>query len=450
MIKAEIVADSLSPQGNRITTMQVTFPRMILAELNTHRLFSRNSASSRAIPFKKTVKSVINNTFIPMAFQKSHSGMQGTAYLDMNKVYTHEEVEEPLLAFLMAAFKNEDGTWDEDYFEIQEILNEYVLPLLLEGKNRTIRSWWLKARDLVVAAACILHAMKVTKQICNRLLEPFMYHTVLVTGTEWENFFNLRCPMYFQETSWNSGYVKSRKKYLSQVGLPDNPAYYDRWTDVNWLRINKGQSEIHMMALAEAMYDAMNESKPKQLEAGDWHIPFDLTTSERHLNDLWDEEAIKIATARCARVSYTVVGEENPRKLKVGDKYKSFPDTDSTPLTLIESIEHNAGLRDNYCYINGEYVAYEEIFHIEKVSNFEKDIKLHDSLLESGHFSPFEHCARAMNDAEYNSFVKGYLQVSSEGREETGLGWGNPTIPGWCNNFRGFIQYRYLLENQRV
>jgi thymidylate synthase ThyX len=56
MYKAEILADSLSPQGHRITTMKITFPRFILAEMNTHRVFSRNSASSRAIPFNKMVK----------------------------------------------------------------------------------------------------------------------------------------------------------------------------------------------------------------------------------------------------------------------------------------------------------------------------------------------------------------------------------------------------------
>ena len=52
-IEAKIVADSINPQGDRITTYLLTFPRFILAELNTHRVFSKNSASSRAIPFEK-------------------------------------------------------------------------------------------------------------------------------------------------------------------------------------------------------------------------------------------------------------------------------------------------------------------------------------------------------------------------------------------------------------
>ena len=69
-INAEIIADSVDSKGNRITTMLLTFPRFILAELNTHRMFSRNSASSRAIPFEKMVKMVEEDPFIPIAWQK--------------------------------------------------------------------------------------------------------------------------------------------------------------------------------------------------------------------------------------------------------------------------------------------------------------------------------------------------------------------------------------------
>ena len=69
-ISAQIIADSVNTQGDRITTYILTFPRFILAELNTHRMFSRNSASSRAIPFEKMVKMVEEDTFIPIAWQK--------------------------------------------------------------------------------------------------------------------------------------------------------------------------------------------------------------------------------------------------------------------------------------------------------------------------------------------------------------------------------------------
>ena len=69
-ISAKIVADSLSPQGDRLISVLCTFPRIILSEINTHRMLSKNTSSSRAIPFKKMVEAVENDPFIPIAWQK--------------------------------------------------------------------------------------------------------------------------------------------------------------------------------------------------------------------------------------------------------------------------------------------------------------------------------------------------------------------------------------------
>lgn len=149
MISAKILADSINPQGDRLTTMEIVFPRIVLAEFNTHRLFSRNSASSRAIPFNKMVKMVEENPFIPIAWQKDHKGMQGT-----------------------------------DYILDEELINQCRLN-------------WLGARDkAVVFAKDLNNNLEASKQLCNRLLEPFMYHKVIVTATEFSNFFNLRTPCY--------------------------------------------------------------------------------------------------------------------------------------------------------------------------------------------------------------------------------------------------------------
>ena len=79
-INAEIVADSLSPQGDRLTSLLITMPRIILSEMNTHRMLSKNTSSSRAIPFNKMVQAVQENPFIPIAWQKYHPGMQGSEY----------------------------------------------------------------------------------------------------------------------------------------------------------------------------------------------------------------------------------------------------------------------------------------------------------------------------------------------------------------------------------
>jgi len=86
--------------------------------------------------------------------------------------------------------------------------------------------------------------------------------------------------------------------------------------------------------------------------------------------------------------------------------------------------------------------------------DYDKDIKLHDRLLKDGHMSPFEHCAKVMNDEEYAEFIKGRIVCENiDGEIEVGLvaEYSDQIFPkkhhGWCNNFRGFISYRYLIEN---
>lgn len=381
-ISATVVADSKSPQGNRLSTLLITFPRFILAELNTHRMLTKNSASSRAIPFKRMVESVKTNPFIPIAWQKDHKGMQGTEYL------TNTPIE----------LRNSDT-------------NEFTMAGTVDIAN----AQYLVARDAAVEWAEMQHELGVTKQLCNRLLEPFMWHTVLISGTEWKNFFDLRCPDYY--IAGDKGAFardpkvlsyRSRKDCISHIGIPDrseDPMY--------WLSINRGQAEIHMMALAEAMWDAMNESSPKQLQAGEWHIPFgDKIDLEAYLQNYCEENpsdsykatelmtdfTLKVSTAMAARTSYTVVGDE-------------------------------------------------------KEISYDRLIGIHDRMATQVpfHASPFEHCARVMSNKEYSSYVKGNMEL----KESVGRVGGTSNIYGvpdaglgWCRNYRGFIQYRHILENR--
>lgn len=379
-IEAKIVADSKNKQGDRITTYLLTYPRFIHGELLTHRVFSKNSASSRAIPFRKMVKMVETDPFIPSIWQKDHKGMQGNEYL----TYTEANKKD-----------------------------------------------WLKARDYAVEYAENLNSggEGVTKQLCNRLLEPFMWHTILLTGTEFKNFFELRCPEYHLENiptvnedlSLNSKTItltgKSKKELLKEINQIDNDSYngfktiVNNYSDLDWLQINKSQAEIHIQALAEAMYDAYNESTPKELKSGKWHVPFgdkinfvgnlveNIDVNNTFWQDYNEQNRIKVATARCARLSYMT--------------------------------------------FDGEI-------------DYKKDIKLHDTLLESQHMSPFEHCAKAMSDEEYYSFIKGEIPIIVQDNGEIvnrelypqsyskDLG---TNFYGWSNNFKGFIQYRYLIEN---
>jgi len=221
-ISAKIVADSINPQGDRLISVLCTFPRIILAEVNTHRMLSKNTSSSRAIPFKKMVEAIQNDPFIPIAWQKDHKGMQGSEYIT-------------------------------DDFSINEVT-----------------ATWLLARTKTVHEAENLNRIGATKQLCNRLLEPFMWTTMLITGSKesWDNLFELRNPSYEVICATNGkNYYKSRKDLL--VDFPD--ATYK--TDSEWLQLNKGQAEIHFMELSEKIYDAVQESKPKSLQEGDWHIP---------------------------------------------------------------------------------------------------------------------------------------------------------------------------------
>ena len=217
-IKVEIVADSINLQGDRLTSMVLTYPRMIHAELLTHRAFSRNASSSRAVPVKKMIESVRNNTFCPIEFQKAHKGMQGSEY-----------------------FVGSDK---------QECVN-----------------LWLESAELALEQAEKMDKKGISKQIINRILEPFQWYTCLVTATELDNFFDLRCPKY--KDSLNEIY-KSKKDYLEKTLEEDK---YKPNIDLDWYLINQSQAEIHIQALAEAMWDAMNESTPKKLQAGEWHMP---------------------------------------------------------------------------------------------------------------------------------------------------------------------------------
>lgn len=144
MIDAKIVADSVGPNGARITTFVLIYPRFIHSEFMTHRVFSRNASSSRAIPVKKQIQWVIDNPAIPLAFTKNKAGMQGG---DALANVEHEKAKEA----------------------------------------------WLLGRDEAVKVATSLANLEVHKQYANRVLEPYAHITVVCTATDFANFFALRC-----------------------------------------------------------------------------------------------------------------------------------------------------------------------------------------------------------------------------------------------------------------
>ena len=216
-ITAKVIEDSIAENGVRLTTLQLCYPRFIHAEFMTHRVFSRNASSSRAIPVAKMIEQVRNDPAMPIHWGKNQAGMQA---------------------------------------------NEELAPMAQEGA----RQLWMQAARDAASVAQVMADVGLHKQVANRILEPYQYMHVIVTATEWENFFELR-------------------------NHPD------------------AQPEIH--ALAKVMHFALAESRPVQRQENDWHLPY-VTRAERVAfnNDL--DLLLKLSAARCARVSYLTHDGQTP------------------------------------------------------------------------------------------------------------------------------------------
>lgn len=238
--EAKVIADSIS-NGQRLTTLQLRYPRFIHAELMTHRVFSRNASSSRAIPVAKMIEQVRTNPAAPIHWGKNQPGMQAfeealdaRVFLDLPMEYDNPS-DVPLFTF--------------------------------ERTELTGLEAWRHAAN---TAAGIAEAMAVAgyhKQVVNRILEPFQWISVIVTATEWDNFFELR---------------------------------------------DHEDAQPEIRHLARLMKVAMDASTPKLLWPGEWHLPYvsdeDLVDIRAHLLGAPTSEVIKlgkdVSAARCCRVSY--------------------------------------------------------------------------------------------------------------------------------------------------
>lgn len=154
-ISADVIADSVSESGVRITTLALKYPRFIHAEVMTHRVFSRNASSSRAKPVQRMIDEILADTAMPLVWTKNQPGMQGYEAWDQN-------------------INIDDG--DHDWYRFH-------------GNKEAA---WREARDFAIKIARGFHNAEYHKQVVNRLLEPFMHIDVLVTATEWTNFMALR------------------------------------------------------------------------------------------------------------------------------------------------------------------------------------------------------------------------------------------------------------------
>lgn len=221
--ECKILADSIGPNGARITTFQRTYPRYVLAEQNTHKMISKNSASSRAIPVKTQLKRIQDDPFVPFYWGKNQKGMQADEELP------------------------------------QEVIDQASFI-------------WREQKNFAMNAAVALMELGVHKQITNRLLEPFMWHTDVVTATEYDNYEALR---------------------------------------------DHKSAAPEMQASAGPLRSLRAKNKPDILKEGEWHLPLvqnvDLQTLLNSGFSVMD--CVKISTARCARTSYmTHDGIRDPKE----------------------------------------------------------------------------------------------------------------------------------------
>lgn len=222
-ITAKVIADSISPEGKRLTTMQVTFHRFILAEVNTHRMLTRSSASSRAIPVQRVLDRITATPFFAISWPVEQRGMQGGAELVGSDLLAAQDVLEDIAQYTL------------------ERIQAYVEHVPPESR---------------------LH-----KSVLNRPLEWFSDHTALITATEWDNFFALRC---------------------NRLAQPE------------------------FRVVAELMEEALEQSVPERVQFGAWHTPYvDWAAKEELLDAGLDPKAVSVG--RCCRVSYlTQEGKRDP------------------------------------------------------------------------------------------------------------------------------------------
>ncbi len=196
-----ILADSITTHGNRLTTWEVTYPRMVHADFMSHRMFSRSSSSSRAAPIQKTLRAVWYDPAMPVWWGVNQSGMQARSQLT---------------GWRLAA----------------------------------ARRIWLAGRVLAIAVAWSLWRVGLHKQLANRVLEPWAWITVIASATEVSNFFGLRLHPDAQPELQRAAMMMWESREASEPRLLAAGEWHLPLTDdVEELRANYSEEAICKIAI---------------------------------------------------------------------------------------------------------------------------------------------------------------------------------------------------------
>ena len=305
-IWAKVICDSIAEGSiNRMTTFEIQFPRFILAELNTHGMLKKNTQSSRAVPIKAMLDLYKDEFYIPVRFGKNQAGMSSREYLS--------EVEDMVAG----------GYWIQAEASIRELVE------VLSDKE----------------------GLNVHKQWAARLYEPFMYIKLVITATEWDNFF--------------------------------------------WLRDDEDAAQPEMVDLARKMKAARDESTPKILYPGQWHMPYVYSYEfgdNANCQTFYDTNGVDIDVDTALMISASCAAQMSYRKAD-------------------ESIEK-------------AHTVYDRLFNGSRP-----------------HYSPCEHQGRVMQGQEANLVQRVFPSLL-----EVGVSHMDRTTQLWSGNLKGFVQYRKLLE----
>lgn len=383
--KPRVLASTYNPVSNtKMISFLVDFPTVLLAELRTHRIltqgslyehselvdFSCSANSARAIPTNKYLDKVLENPFVPI-WTKQQKGMSGELC-------------------------------DEDTIKrcTQQWLQTLKGVKVGRGSNRTqIEKGVINRYDSLID-------LGIHKQNANRLLSPFAYTTCIITGTEWENFFKLRCPKYelwIDKSVHNSkkSYLKKFEELRDEYEHPDYDYYIDSPDlEFNWDRINKSTAQPEFQIIAEMLYDLYQEADWKESK---YHIPFEEDIEKYDIYD-WRLKATK-------------------------QKWDKIPD--------FENVGDEVAIK---MFISASMCAKLSYDTQDNPDTLEKHLERAEMLIKEKHFEPFSHQSIVMDRRDYMCFSNTYLS-KEEGELRKFTNYGK------CWNLVGFISQRYILEN---